>query len=262
SIELPFFVQHLKDKHDKKVPEIADSKAIVFETGRNEWHRFDRWPPKTATPRSLFMDANGKLTWSAPSATGFDEYLADPMHPVPTTGVITDGFGMPGDYMTYDQRFASQRPDVLTFQTEPLDHDVTIAGPVTPSLRVSTTGTDSDFDVKLIDVYPEPDPNPLQVHMGGYQQMVRGEPFRGKFRNGFSNPQPFTPGKQEKIEFWMPDVFHTFKTGHRIMVQIQSSWFPLTDRNPQKFLDIPKAKPSDFQKATERIYRGGADASH
>src|SRR5579885_3056916 len=190
----------------------------------------------------------------------FDEYLSDPSHPVPTTGEITSGFGMPGDYMTYDQRFASERPDVLTYETEPLAHDVTIAGPVTPSLRVSTTGTDSDFVVKLIDVYPDdfpdPDPNPRQVHMGGYQQMVRGEPFRGKFRNGFSKPEPFRPGQPERIEFWMPDVFHTFKTGHRIMIQIQSSWFPLTDRNPQQFLEIPKAKPSDFKKATQRLYRG------
>ncbi|MBZ5606492.1 MAG: CocE/NonD family hydrolase [Acidobacteriia bacterium] len=265
NIELPFFVQHLKDKHDKKVPEIADSKAIVFETGMNEWHRFDHWPPKQAVARSLFLDGEGKLTWSAPAASGFDEYLSDPSRPVPVSGEVTDGFGMPGDYMTYDQRFASARPDVLTYVTEPLERNVVIAGPVTPSLRVSTSGTDSDFVVKLIDVYPDdypnPDPNPRRVHMGGYQQMVRGEPFRGKFRNGFSKPEAFTPGKPEKIEYGMPDVFHTFKTGHRIMVQIQSSWFPLTDRNPQQFLEIPKAKASDFKKATERVYRGGADGS-
>ncbi len=265
NIELPFFVQHLKDKHDKKVPEIADSKAIVFETGRNEWHRYNQWPPKNAVARSLFLDANGKLVWSAPSASGFDEYLSDPMHPVPTTGETADDFGMPGDYMTFDQRYASTRPDVLTFETDPLDHDVTIAGPVTPSLRVSTSGTDSDFDVKLIDVYPDdypnPDPNPMKLHMGGYQQLVRGEPFRGKFRNGFSKPEPFTPGKPEKIEYWMPDVYHTFKTGHRIMVQIQSSWFPLTDRNPQQFMDIPKAQASDYRKANQRVYRGGAEGS-
>jgi uncharacterized protein len=215
--------------------------------------------------RSLFLDAEGKLTWSAPTGAGVDEYISDPARPVPTTGEITGGFGMPGDYMTFDQRFASQRADVLTYQTDPLDRDITIAGPVTPSLLVSTSGTDSDFVVKLIDVYPydypDPDPNPKQVHMGGYQQLVRGEPFRGKFRNGLSKPEPFTPGKPERIEYWMPDVFHTFKTGHRIMVQIQSSWFPLTDRNPQQFMNIPDAKPSDFKKATERIYRS-ADGSH
>jgi putative CocE/NonD family hydrolase len=258
-IELPFFVQHLKDKHDPKVAEIARSKAIVFETGRNEWHRYEQWPPKGAVAKSLFLDGEGKLGWWA-GAAGFDEYLSDPAHPVPTTGEIADDFGMPGDYMTFDQRHASQRPDVLTYQTEPLDHDVTIAGPVTPSIRVSTTGTDSDFVVKLIDVYPDdypdPDPNPKGLHMGGYQQLVRGEPFRGKFRNSFSKPEPFVPGKPEKIEYWMPDVYHTFKSGHRIMVQIQSSWFPLTDRNPQVFMDISKAKASDFKKATERVYRG------
>ena len=262
-IELPFFVQQLKDKHDPTVAEVAKSKAIVFETGRNEWHRLDQWPPKNAVATSLFLEADGKLAWSA-GAAGFDEYLSDPARPVPTTGEITSGFGMPGHYMTFDQRFASERPDVLTYETGPLDRDVTIAGPVTPLLRVSTSGTDSDFVVKLIDVYPDdypdPDPNPRQVHMGGYQQLVRGEPFRGKFRNGFLKPEPFTPGKPERIEYWMPDVFHTFKTGHRIMVQIQSSWFPLTDRNPQVFTDIPRAKPSDFMKASQRVYRG-ADGS-
>jgi len=261
NIELPFFVKYLKDKPaTPKLPEFGNPKAIVFETGVNEWHRFDAWPPKNAALKPLYLEANHKLSWSAPTSTGFDEYLSDPAHPVPTTGEITNGFGMPGDYMTYDQRFASERPDVMTYETEPLDHDVTIAGPVTPSLLVSTSGTDSDFDVKLIDVYPDdypdPDPNPTHVHMGGYQQMLRGEPFRGKFRNSFSKPEPFTPNQPARIEYWMPDVFHTFKTGHRIMVQIQSSWFPLTDLNPQQFLDIPKAQPSDFKKATERIYRG------
>jgi uncharacterized protein len=172
---------------------------------------------------------------------------------------------MPGDYMTYDQRFASRRPDVLTYQTAPLDEDVTIAGPISPSLRVATSGTDSDFVVKLIDVfpadYPDPQPNPRSVHMGGYQQLVRGEPFRGKFRHSMAKPEPFQPNTPSKIEFVMPDVCHTFRTGHRIMVQIQSSWFPLTDRNPQQFLNIPTAKASDFQKAIERVYRGGAEGS-
>jgi predicted acyl esterase len=139
---------------------------------------------------------------------------------------------------------------------------VTISGPVSPSLRVSTSGTDSDFVVKLIDVYPNdypnPEPNPANIQMGGYQQLVRGEPFRGKFRNSMTKPEPFTPGKEDSIEFVMPDVCHTFRAGHRIMVQVQSSWFPLTDRNPQTFLDIPRAKPNEFVKATERIYRGSS----
>ena len=168
---------------------------------------------------------------------------------------------MPGDYMTYDQRFASRRSDVLSYETEPLKEDMTIAGPITPVLRVSTSGTDSDFIVKLIDVYPndtpDPDRNPRRVHLGGYEQMVRGEPFRGKFRRSMSKPKPFIPGQPEEIEFAMPDVLHTFQAGHRIMVQIQSSWFPLVDRNPQQFEDIPQAKSSDFRKAVERVYRGG-----
>jgi hypothetical protein len=176
------------------------------------------------------------------------------------------GEGMPGDYMTRDQRFASLRTDVLTYQSEPLKEDVTVAGPVTPVLRVSTSGTDSDFIVKLIDVYPndmpDPSPNPKGIHFGGYQQMVRGEPFRGKFRNSMARPEPFVPGQPAKIEFAMPDVLHTFKVGHRIMVQIQSSWFPMVDRNPQQFVDIPSAQASDFQKAVERVYRGEQDGTH
>jgi hypothetical protein len=233
--------------------------AWVFETGTNQWERFETWPPKNSTETSLYLDAAGALSWEAPKAAGFDEYVSDPSKPVPVLGEI--GNGMPGDYMTYDQRFASQRPDVLIWSTPVLDHDVTIAGPITPSLHVSTSGTDSDFVVKLIDVYPDdypdPAPNPKGIHMGGYQQMLRGEPFRGKFRNSMSNPEPFEPGKPAKIEYAMPDVCHTFRTGHRIMVQIQSSWFPLTDRNPQTFTDIPTAKAADFVKATQRIYRGG-----
>ena len=182
---------------------------------------------------------------------------------MPVIGHIGDG--MPGDYMTEDQRFASRRPDVLVYETETLDHDVVIAGPVRPALRVSTSGTDSDFDVKIIDVYPNdypnPNPNPGLAQMAGYQQLVRGEPFRGKYRKSLDKPVPFSPGQAETIEFAMPDVYHTFRAGHRIMVQIQSSWFPLTDRNPQKFLDIPKATASDFEKAVERVYRGGPQGS-
>jgi uncharacterized protein len=259
-IELPFFVQALKGKGHEKFP-----KAWMFETGKNEWRRFEVWPPKNAARRSLYFEAGGKLSFSPPTneAEEFDEYISDPAKPVPVTGKI--GEGMPGDYMTYDQRFAAQRPDVLTYQTEPLKHDVTIAGPVTPVLRVSTSGTDSDFIVKLIDVYPndfpDPDPNPKDVHLGGYQQMVRGEPFRGKFRDSLSQPEPFIPGQPAKIEFVMPDVLHEFRAGHRIMVQIQSSWFPMVDRNPQQFEDISAAKASDFQKAVERVYRGGAEGT-
>jgi hypothetical protein len=163
------------------------------------------------------------------------------------------------EYMNGDQRFAATRPDVLVYQTEPLEQDVTVVGPVDVSVFVSTSGTDSDFDVKLFDDYPGnyPDPRPNRAHarMGGYQQLVRGEPFRGRFRKGFDKPTPFEPGKPDKIEFVMPGIYHTFRRGHRIMVQVQSSWFPLTDRNPQKFVKISEARESDFQKATERVYR-------
>jgi putative CocE/NonD family hydrolase len=185
--------------------------------------------------------------------------------------------------MLSDQRFATSRSDVLTYQTQVLQEDVTIAGPLSPNLFVSTTGTDSDFDVKLIDVYPQDYPQnkldeaqneedeakgksktdvpPPVFTMGGYQQLVRGEPFRGKFRHSFEKPEPFTPGKVEQVNFTMQDVNHTFRRGHRIMVQVQSSWFPLTDRNPQTFLNIPDAKPGDFVKATERVYHVKGQAS-
>jgi putative CocE/NonD family hydrolase len=173
---------------------------------------------------------------------------------------------MTREYMIDDQRFASTRPDVVVYQTQPLSNDVTLAGPINATLYVSTSGTDSDFVVKLIDVYPDeypdPFPNPANVHMGGYQQLVRGEPFRGKFRNSFQHPEPFTPGKLAKIEYTMPDVFHTFRRAHRIMLQVQSSWFPLVDRNPQTFTNIYTAERSQFQMATERIYRYGAAPSH
>ncbi len=259
-IELPFFIEHLKDpkKDSRESKPVEFPKAWVFQTGTNQWERYDQWPPKTATQRKLHLSANGVLQFDAePSASsGYDEYLSDPAKPVPVIGYA--GPGMPGDYMTADQRFAATRPDVLVYQTPPLDNDVTVAGPIAPALRVSTSGTDSDFVVKLIDVYPsdypDPEPNPSHIVMGGYQQLVRGEPFRGKFRNSMSRPEAFTPGKVESIQFTMPDVCHTFRAGHRIMVQIQSSWFPLTDRNPQVFTDIPKAKAADFKRATERVY--------
>ncbi len=260
-IELPFFMQNLKDKGDglkasadAKVPE-----AYLFETGTNQWRRFETWPPKEAVEKTLWLDAGGKLAWQAPSAAGTDEYVSDPDKPVPVIGEI--GPGMAGDYMTYDQRFASARPDVLVYQTEPLDRDVTISGPghvgpaaYPPPARIPISSSSSLTFIRTIT--PIQRPNPKGVHMPGYQQLVRGEPIRGKFRNSFSKPEPFKPGERAKIEYVMPDICHTFRPGHRIMVQIQSSWFPLVDRNPQKFLSIPLAKASDFQKATERIYQG------
>lgn len=252
-IELPFFEFHLKDKGEMKLPE-----AYVFETGRNQWRRHDSWPPKEARGRTLYFGERGKLDFQAPSGqTAFDEYTSDPWKPVPVVDYPT--VRMTREYMVDDQRFASTRPDVLVYRTPELEEDVTVAGPVTATLYVSTTGTDADFIVKLIDVYPDdyPDPkeNPKDIRMGGYQQLVRGEPFRGRFRQGFDKAVPFTPNRVTKIEFEMPDVYHTFRRGHRIMVHVQSTWFPLVDRNPQKFVDVYSAKEEDYQKATHRVYR-------
>lgn len=257
-IQFPFFMRHLKDgKAD--LPE-----AYMFLTGANEWRRLSEWPPRDLQPMTFYLAAHGGLKTSPPAdVTGFDEYVSDPNRPVPYVGYVAPG--MTYDYMTEDQRFAAKRPDVLVYQTEPLAEDLTIAGPIRVGLTVSTSGTDSDFVVKVIDVYPgdypTPPPPPGQrppsnaVMMGGYQQLVHGEPFRAKFRKSFEKPEPMTPNRAAEIKFEMPDVYHTFRKGHRMMVQVQSSWFPLTDRNPQKFMEIPKAQPEDFQKATQRVYR-------
>ena len=268
NILFPFFEQYLKGASDAKLP-----KAYVFETGTNVWRKYTAWPPKNAESRTLYLRAGGVLSFDPPTdeASAVDEYVSDPAKPVPFVNYTA--MNVPQEYMVSDQRFASSRTDVLTYQTPVLQEDVTVVGPISPKLFVSTTGTDSDWDVKLIDVYPNdyPDskldgqkpedrarrtdvPRP-PFTMAGYEQLVRGEPFRGKFRHSFEKPEPFTPGKVEQVNFTMQDVNHTFRRGHRIMVQIQSSWFPLTDRNPQTFVNIPDAKPSDFVKATERVYR-------
>ena len=274
-ILFPFFEQYLKANGDAKLP-----KAYVFETGTNVWRQYSAWPPKNAEPKTLYLHANGGLSFEPPAtdSPAFDEYLSDPAKPVPFVNYIDEQ--VPQEYMLSDQRFASSRTDVLVYQTPVLQEDVTIAGPISPRLFVSTSGTDSDFDVKLIDVYPPDYPDskldtplpqdinkprtdvpPPSFTMAGYQQLVRGEPFRGKFRHSFETPEPFTPGKVEEINATFPDVNHTFRRGHRIMVQVQSSWFPLTDRNPQTFVNIPDAKPSDFVKATERVYHTKAQSS-
>jgi uncharacterized protein len=254
-IEFPFFRHFLKGTADPDLPE-----AYVFETGSNQWEKKKQWPPKEVKPRNLYLCANGRLSWdpdTKESATSYDEYVSDPAKPVPYIEGIAAG--MTREHMVEDQRFASRRPDVLTYVTDELKQNITIAGPVAPALNVSTSGTDSDFVVKLIDVYPDDypdnDPNPTRVRMGGFQQLVRGEAFRGKFRNSYSNPEPFVPGEITKIAYQMPDIFHTFRKGHKIMIQVQSTWFPLVDRNPQQFLDIYRASDGDFIKATERIYR-------
>jgi putative CocE/NonD family hydrolase len=214
------------------------------------------------------------LSFVAPEvpAEAFDEYVSDPSRPVPFIDYTARA--VPAEYMVGDQRFASTRLDVLVYQTEPLEQDVTISGPVSPRLFVSTTGTDSDFVVKLIDVYPPDYPQPATpgaagvadippppVVMAGYQQLLRGWPMRAKFRRSFEKPEPMTPGQVEELDFTAPDINHTFRRSHRIMVQVQSTWFPLIDRNPQTFVNIPDAKPTDFKKATGRVYRGKGKSS-
>ncbi len=250
-IEFPFFQYYLKGKGDGKAP-----KAWVFETGTNIWRARDAWPPKETKKTDFYLAPKGTLASEPATGDVFDEYPSDPARPVPYVPEIA--IGMTREHMTADQRLAATRPDVLVYETEPLAEDLTIAGPISVTLHVSTTGTDSDFVVKLIDVWPDdapdPNPNPRHVHMGGYQQLVRGEAFRGKFRKSFEKPEPFTPGKPEELSWTMPDAFHTFRSGHRVMVQVQSTWFPLVDRNPQVFTNIFKAKPEDYRKATERVY--------
>jgi putative CocE/NonD family hydrolase len=258
-VELPFFETHLKGplKGNVKL-----AKAIMFETGTNRWRHFDAWPPAGSKEKAFYFRADAKLSPTAPSedSEAYDEYVSDPNKPVPYYDKIA--IGMQREYMTADQRFAAHRPDVLVYQTEPLNEDFTISGAIGVDLRVSTSGTDSDWVVKLIDVYPDDypdkDPETKEPMMGGYQQLLRGDVMRGKFRDSYEKPEPFTPDKPTAVRFKMADVCHTFRTGHRLMVQVQSSWFPLVDRNPQTFEDIYSAKDEDFHKATQRVYRGKA----
>ena len=268
-IQFPFFEQQLKGV--KPAQPIAE--VTAFETGSNVWRRYTAWPPVQAKARTLYFGPNGTLAWQQPAAdAGFDEYVSDPNKPVPYIGYPATS--VPQEYMVSDQRFAATRPDVLVYRSEVLDEDVTVAGPVTPKLFVSTTGTDSDWVVKLIDVYPAEYPAgeqpprgngndvaPPRGTLAGYQQLVRANPLRGKFRNGYEHPEPFVPGKVEAISYHLGDVNHTFRRGHRIMVQVQSSWFPLVDLNPQTFVTIPKAKPEDFKAATQRVYHAAQTPS-
>lgn len=270
NIVFPFFEQHLRGATDAKLPE-----AYVFETGTNVWRQYAAWPPEQAKAKTLYFHAGGKLSFAAPAPaqTGFDQYISDPNKPVPFVGYTT--LGVPQEYMVSDQRFAATRPDVLVYQSEELEEDVTVAGPVGARLFVSTTGTDSDWVVKLIDVHPPEageaqagrptgapsDPETPKSNFGGFQQLVRGDPLRGRFRNSFEKPEAMVPGKVEQIAYDLQDVNHTFRRGHKIMVQVQSSWFPLIDRNPQTFVRIRDAKPEDFKAATQKVFRGGAQAS-
>lgn len=246
-IEFPFFERHLKD-----VPRPALQEATVFETGSNAWRTFDNWPPAGIQHRDFYLGANGELVDQPPNdPNAFDEYLSDPNRPVPHTQEITARMSI--EYMVEDQRFASRRPDVLVYQTPVLEQDLVVAGPIIVDLWVSTTGTDADFIVKLVDVFPDSDDPQSQP---GYEMMVRSEVFRGRFRNSFEKPEPFEPNEPTRIQFELLDMLHRFQRGHRLMVQIQSTWFPLVDRNPQTFVpNIYFAKPADFQKATHRVFR-------
>jgi putative CocE/NonD family hydrolase len=252
-VEVPFFNHFLKGKGDlSSLPE-----ATVFMTGQNEWRTYDRWPPAGKTDVSFYLGPQGTLGRDRPGANGgFSSYTSDPARPVPYTEDVHTG--RTREYMTDDQRFASRRPDVLTFSTPVLTEDLTVTGTVIAELFATLSTTDADFVVKVIDVFPDdykgglerPTPYP----MGGYQMLVRGEVMRGRFRNSFEKPEAFKPGKAEKVRFELPDVSHTFKKGHRLMVQVQSTWFPLVDRNPQQFVDIYKCDDKDFVKCDIRIH--------
>ena len=261
-LELPFFNYYLKNKGELNLPE-----ALVFETGSNRWRSFDQWPPKETEEKNLYFQVNGKLSFSLPSEKSdkdFDSYVSDPQKPVPFTSEVRNTQGHL--WMVEDQRFAARRPDVLVYQSDILAEDITVAGPLIASLNFSTTGTDADWIVKLIDVYP-PDatdakPNPCNIRMGDFQMLVAGEVFRSKYRKSFEKPEPLVPNKVTNIEFDLRDRCHSFLKGHRIMVQVQSSWFPVIDRNPQKFVDIYQVRERDFEKATHRVYRSANYPSH
>lgn len=295
----PFFRHHLWQ--DAPEPQISD--VTVFDAGADKWRTFDQWPPKIVFQVPMEFQDNGKMglplipvannsqgtsdlfKFAQVSIHGaplfqiptdpfflalmgrgqakYTEWISDPAKPVPGSAAISAG--MPRQYMLEDQRFVWSRPDVISFETTPLVSDNILTGPLKATLYVSTTGTDADFVVKLIDVYPNNAPNNSprgdNIQMGGYQMMVRGEPMRAKYRNSWSKPTALTPNKVEKVEFVLPDICHTFKAGHKIMVQIQSSWFPIIDRNPQTFCDIFNADEDAFKRATHRLYLGGAQAS-
>ncbi|MEO6000238.1 MAG: CocE/NonD family hydrolase [Chitinophagaceae bacterium] len=260
NIEFKFFSHFLKGT-ELNLPPVS-----AFETGINQWNNYNEWPPKMAVDKNLYLLPGGKLSFNAPEEGNnqYEEFISDPWHPVPfINGIDMD---MQREYMTADQRFAARRTDVLSWQTEILSDDVKLAGNIWANLQVSTSGTDADWVVKVIDVYPDSAKNNKwtgrDVHLSGYQQMVRSEAIRGKFRNSFEKPEPFVPGKVATVNVELQDLLHTFKKGHRIMVQIQSTWFPLIDRNPQKFVDIMKAGESDFQKATHRVYTSKEHASY
>ncbi|NJD09969.1 MAG: CocE/NonD family hydrolase [Gemmatimonadetes bacterium] len=260
SIEAPFFNYHLLDGQPAPRP----YEAAVFETGPNRWHFLDAWPPRGTVPTPVYLRAGGALALEPPAepAGTFDRYVSDPAKPIPYTAEYRHWYD-PG-FMVEDQRFAARRPDVLVYRTEPLAEGLTVAGPVDVDFVVATSGTDADFIVKVIDVFPDSGTGgspAARAKLGDYQMLVRGDVLRGKFRNSMSNPEPFTPDQPTPLRFRLNDVFHTFQAGHRLMVQVQSTWFPMIDRNPGKFMDIWQAKDADFQPTTQRVYRSASQPS-
>lgn len=259
-IEKTFFEYYLKD-----VGRLNNPEALCFDTGANRWHWFEQWPPADRSEMKLFLAADQTLQIDeVPALPTFDEFISDPSRPVPYTDKTTIRWGR--EYMVGDQRFAARRPDVLVYQSRPLADSLTLAGPLQASLFVSTSGSDADWIVKLIDVYPDSfpdnDPNPCNVRMGGYQRLLRAEIMRSRFRDSYEHPRPLIPGKITEIKITLQDVFHTFRPGHKIMVQVQSSWFPLFDRNPQKYVNIPTASAADFVKARHSVFHGPQHPSH
>jgi putative CocE/NonD family hydrolase len=258
SIEAKFFYHFLKGNGDKNS---GLPNAYMFNTGKKEWATFDKWPAANAIHQKMYLGADGKLSVSAPTAAGSVSYVSDPLKPVPYTEDNTTTMGFtPHNYMSEDQRFAGRRPDVLVYQSEVLNDDVTLGGEIMAHLKIATTGTDADFVVKLIDVYPGDEPNNpympnKNIILSNYWQMVRSEVMPARFRNSFEKPEALVANQKTDVNFRLQDVLHTFKKGHRIMIQVQSTWFPIIARNPQKFVDNPyKADESDYIKATETIF--------
>jgi hypothetical protein len=255
NIEANFFNHFLKNngKGENKLPE-----AYVFDSGTKEWKTYDAWPPQNTKKQDFFLQDN-RLSKMAKKNFAFEEFISDPKKPVPYSEDIKQQGLTPRKYMTDDQRFAARRPDVLVFETEVLNDDTTLAGEILAKLQVSTTGTDADWIVKVIDVFPNDEPETKEVapylKMSNYHMMVRSEVMRGRFRNSFSKPEPFVANEKTAVNIKLQDVFHTFKKGHKIQIQVQSTWFPFIDLNPQTFVDnIFYATPEDFKKQTHRIY--------
>ena len=260
SLQTKFFNYFLKDKGTWNT-----SEATVFETGANEWRHFNQWPPANISEVSYYFDADKKLSGKKNNAeNSFDEYISDPSNPVPYTSKVQGSRN--NEYMVEDQRFAASRNDVLVYESAVLNEDVTIAGPILADLFVSISTTDADFVVKLIDVVPAEEIYGVRgvdySANSDFQRLVRAEVMRGKFSNNYVHPEPFVPGKISEVKINLNDVCHTFKKGHKIMVQVQSSWFPLADRNPQKFVNIYECDDSDFQKANIRIYHDAVSSSN